>query len=138
MLNYYYIFFFISCRILVERRNPTGKFEALGIYPGAKVSRGPDWEYGNHDGGTFGTVTKITNWHGNPSCAADVLWESGTQGTYRLGYQGKVMTKSKIGILKPAWCACERHNGLHAVVRDVGRQLASHRTSLYSCQQFVS
>ncbi|XP_078383072.1 uncharacterized protein LOC144665666 isoform X2 [Oculina patagonica] len=76
--------------IPVEKRSATRKTQARGIYPGAKVSRGPDWEYGNHDGGTFGTVTKITNWQGNPASGADVSWESGTEGTYRLGYQGKV------------------------------------------------
>lgn len=64
--------------------------EARGIYPGAKVSRGPDWEYCNLDGEEIGTVTKITNWLENTSSAAHVSWESGTEGTYRLGYQGKV------------------------------------------------
>ena len=40
----------------------------------------------------FGQVTKITDWQGNPACAAEVSWESGTKGTYRLGYQGKVFS----------------------------------------------
>lgn len=78
------------CRIPVERRSTSRKIQARGIYPGAKVSRGPAWEYGNRDDGTFGTVTKITDWQGNPASAADVSWESRTEGTYRLGYQGKV------------------------------------------------
>ena len=50
----------------------------------------PDWEDGKHDDGPFGEVTKITNWQGSPASAADVSWESGTKGRYRLGYQGKV------------------------------------------------
>ena len=82
------------CRIPVERRRITRKkTRALGIFPGAKVSRGPDWEYGDHDDGKFGEVTKITDWHGNPASGAEVSWESGTKGTYRLGYQGKVYSR---------------------------------------------
>ncbi|KAJ7384847.1 E3 ubiquitin-protein ligase mib1 [Desmophyllum pertusum] len=75
---------------IVQSRRTTKQIQARGIYPGARVCRGPDWEYGNHDGRTFGTVTKITNWKGNPASAAGVSWEFGTEGTYRLGYQGKV------------------------------------------------
>ncbi|KAL9961602.1 hypothetical protein ACROYT_G030573 [Oculina patagonica] len=78
--------------ISVGRRSKTRKIQARGIYPGAKVTRGPDWEYGNQDGGvgSFGTVKKITNWKEKPACAAVVSWESGTEATYRLGYHGKV------------------------------------------------
>lgn len=83
---------FYFCSVRVERRNITRKIEARGIFPGAKVSRGPDWEAGIHDEGMFGQVTKITDWQGNPACAAEVSWESGTKGTYRLGYQGKVFS----------------------------------------------
>ena len=80
------------CRIPVGRRSEERKIQARGIYPGAKVARGPDWAYRNQDGGIgkFGTVKEITNWKGKPASAAVVLWESGTEGTYRRGYHGKV------------------------------------------------
>jgi len=71
-------------------RSTTNKIQAKGIYANAIVSRGPDWKYGEEDGRSFGTVTEITNWQGNPACAARVAWASGTESTYRLGYQGKV------------------------------------------------
>ena len=47
-------------------------------------------------------MTKITDWHGNPASAADVLWECGTKGTYRLGYQGKVRYSAEFS----AFCLC--------------------------------
>ena len=74
------------------RRSKERKIQARGIYPGAKVTRGPDWEYGNQDGGigSSGSVKKIMNWKKNPACAATVSWENGTESTYRLGYNGKV------------------------------------------------
>jgi len=74
----------------VEKRSTTSKVQARGIYPNAIVTRGPDWKYDNQDGGRFGTVTEIRSWQGVPSCAARVAWDSGKEGTYRLGYQGKV------------------------------------------------
>lgn len=74
----------------MEKRSTTSKVQARGIYPNAIVTRGPDWKYDNQDGGRFGTVTEIRSWQGVPSCAARVAWDSGKEGTYRLGYQGKV------------------------------------------------
>lgn len=64
------------------------------------MTRGPDWEYGNQDGGIgrFGTVKKITDWQGKPASAAVVSWQSGTEGTYRLGYQGKVSLMAAFNI----------------------------------------
>jgi len=81
--------------VSVGRRSNERKIQARGIYPGAKVTRGPDWEYDNQDGGigTFGSVKKITNWKENPASAAAVSWENGTESTYRLGYNGKVDLK---------------------------------------------
>ena len=74
----------------MERRSTGNKIQARGIYRDAIVTRGSDWEYGDQDGGRFGTVTEITSWQRNPASAARVKWNSGTEGTYRLGYQGKV------------------------------------------------
>ena len=35
-------------------------------------------------------MTEITRWEENPTGAARVAWHSGSEGTYRLGYKGKV------------------------------------------------
>lgn len=35
-------------------------------------------------------MTEITGWEENPTGAARVAWHSGSEGTYRLGYKGKV------------------------------------------------
>ncbi|XP_020605863.1 E3 ubiquitin-protein ligase MIB1-like [Orbicella faveolata] len=91
----YPIFCYIDAEFLLEEEARKLKIQARGIYPGAKVTRGPDWEYDNQDGGigTFGTVKKIMNWKENPASAATASWENGTKGTYRLGYHGKVDLK---------------------------------------------
>lgn len=35
-------------------------------------------------------MTEITRWEENPTGAVRVAWHSGSEGTYRLGYKGKV------------------------------------------------
>lgn len=77
-------------RVCVYRRINTEGICARGIFPGAQVVRGPDWEYGDTDGNSSGTVTNITCWRGSNAIAVHVLWEVGTKGTYRLGPDGKV------------------------------------------------
>ena len=34
----------------VSKRSISNKMRSLGIFTGATVKRGPDWEYGNQDG----------------------------------------------------------------------------------------
>ncbi|KAF4522286.1 hypothetical protein B566_EDAN010994, partial [Ephemera danica] len=48
-----------------------------GMFVGAKVVRGPDWDWGNQDGGEVANVT----------------WTSGSTNVYRLGHKGKVDLK---------------------------------------------
>ena len=40
----------VSFRAPVPPRNESRKVEAMGIYPGATVIRGPDWRWGDQDG----------------------------------------------------------------------------------------
>lgn len=77
------------------------KIEARGIYRDAIVTRSAGWEHNEQDGGGFGTVTQITSWKGIPACAATVEWVCGTEGTYRLGYQGKVKYNYQISFHSP-------------------------------------
>jgi len=37
-------------RAQVPPRKGSRKVEAIGIFPGATVIRGPDWQWGNQDG----------------------------------------------------------------------------------------
>lgn len=64
-----------------------------GIFVGAKVIRGPDWEWGQQDGGAgkIGTVTEIRGWDNISSrSVANVTWTSGSTNVYRLGHKGNV------------------------------------------------
>lgn len=59
---------------------------------GVRVVRGPDWQWGNQDGGEgfVGTVIKI----GRPKSSVSpedtvvVIWDTGGETNYRVGYQG--------------------------------------------------
>ncbi|KAL7287477.1 hypothetical protein TKK_0018577 [Trichogramma kaykai] len=77
---------------LPPRKNCT-KILLKGIFIGAKVVRGPDWEWGEQDGGRrkTGRVIDIRGWD-NESCrsVATVTWVSGSTNVYRLGYKGCV------------------------------------------------
>lgn len=72
------------------------KLQLKGIFAGASVCRGPDWEWGNQDGGEdkTGRVIEIRGWD-NESCrsVANVSWSSGSVNVYRLGHQGNVDLK---------------------------------------------
>ena len=55
-----------------------------------RVTRGPDWRWGNQDGGSGsrGTVVAIKPWLGEPSnqrYGVRVVWEAGGGNTYRWG-----------------------------------------------------
>jgi E3 ubiquitin-protein ligase mind-bomb len=51
----------LNYRILVEARKKSKKIPFKGMYPGARVVRGVDWQYGDQDGGSGkkGKVVKI-------------------------------------------------------------------------------
>ena len=64
------------------------------MFKGAKVVRGPDWEWKASDGGSEmeGEVTEITGWSDDTlNDAVRVAWKNGPKGNiYRLGTDGKV------------------------------------------------
>ncbi|XP_046592111.1 E3 ubiquitin-protein ligase MIB2 isoform X2 [Neodiprion lecontei] len=69
------------------------KIPLKGIFIGAKVVRGPDWEWGNQDDGPdkTGRVMDIRGWDNESSrSVATVTWSTGTTNVYRLGYKGCV------------------------------------------------
>lgn len=77
-------------------RQSSHRIELRGIFVGAKVCRGPDWEWGQQDGGDgkTGRVMEIRGWD-NESCrsVANVSWVSGSTNVYRLGHKGNVDLK---------------------------------------------
>ncbi|XP_062614373.1 uncharacterized protein LOC134276111 [Saccostrea cucullata] len=56
------------------------------IAPGCLVQRGPDWKWGNQDGGpgTVGMVYRVTN-----NSTIYVRWPNSVRSNYRFGYKGK-------------------------------------------------
>uniref|UniRef100_A0A1A9WEY4 RING-type E3 ubiquitin transferase n=1 Tax=Glossina brevipalpis TaxID=37001 RepID=A0A1A9WEY4_9MUSC len=85
-----------SLGVRVPPRNGAKRIQLKGIFVGAKVVRGPDWEWGHQDGGEgkTGRVIEIRGWD-NESCrsVANVSWVSGSTNVYRLGHKGNVDLK---------------------------------------------
>lgn len=85
-----------SLGVRVPPRKGSGKIQLKGIFVGAKVVRGPDWEWGQQDGGEgkSGRVMEIRGWD-NESCrsVANVSWVTGSTNVYRLGHKGNVDLK---------------------------------------------
>ena len=79
-------------RAKVGKRRGTSRLQAKGIFPGAKVVRGPDWKWENQDGGEGkeGVVIDIRNWKHVPSSCVLVSWNYAKKGMYRVGFEGKV------------------------------------------------
>uniref|UniRef100_H2YAN8 RING-type E3 ubiquitin transferase n=1 Tax=Ciona savignyi TaxID=51511 RepID=H2YAN8_CIOSA len=89
-------------RVLMESRRKSKKISSRGIFPGARVVRGVDWQWEDQDGGNGrkGKITKIQDWTSqNLRSAAYVLWDVGAKNLYRVGYEGmmdlKVVTDAK-------------------------------------------
>ena len=83
--------FFCALRIELSTRENLTKIPLKGIFTGAKVVRGPDWEWGNQDDGETGRVIDIRGWDNESSrSVATVTWPSGSTNVYRLGYKGCV------------------------------------------------
>ncbi|XP_074653934.1 E3 ubiquitin-protein ligase MIB2-like [Tubulanus polymorphus] len=83
-------------RVKVSKRSGSNKICSRGIFAGAKVVRGPDWDWGNQDGGEgrLGKVSDIRGWEGESGrSVACVSWVSGVTNVYRLGHKGKVDIK---------------------------------------------
>ncbi|XP_048582357.1 E3 ubiquitin-protein ligase MIB1-like [Nematostella vectensis] len=93
-------------RILVEARRKSKKVTVRGIFPGARVVRGVDWQWEDQDGGPGrrGKVTEVQDWSANsPRSAAYIIWDNGTKNLYRVGFEGmsdlKVISDAKGGSL---------------------------------------
>ncbi|CAH1773055.1 unnamed protein product [Owenia fusiformis] len=93
-----------SDRVPVEPRRKSKKITIRGIFPGARVVRGVDWQWEDQDGGNGrrGKVTEIQDWSAaSPRSAAYVLWDNGAKNLYRVGFEGmadlKVVNDAKGG-----------------------------------------
>lgn len=79
---------------IVPKRSISNKMRSLGIFEDATVIRGPDWEYGDQDGGNGkeGTVESTQNYRpdGKERNAVKVTWSNKENNKYKLGYRGKV------------------------------------------------
>lgn len=77
----------VPCRALSTQT------EIFGIFRGAMVVRGQDWEWGDQDGGSGsqGWVKDITNWNDQTgNSVACVIWAGSKENLYRLGHKSKV------------------------------------------------
>ena len=85
-------------RIPVGKRSDSVKLQSKGFFPGARVSRGRDWKWGDQDGGNghVGTLSEVTAWSGLDRSGAKVVWNLLRSNTYRIGYQGSVSSNVKI------------------------------------------
>lgn len=82
-----------SAGVEMPKRQGAVKVQARGIFTGARVVRGHDWDWGNQDGGEgkAGTVTDVRGWETESGrSVASVRWSSGSTNVYRLGHLGKV------------------------------------------------
>lgn len=85
-----------SAGVEMTKRQGAVKVAARGIFVGAKVVRGPDWDWGTQDGGEgkTGKVVDIRGWETESGrSVASVTWSSGSTNVYRLGHKGKVDLK---------------------------------------------
>lgn len=55
------------------------------LFPGDRVARGPDWQWGNQGNGEEGEVMEIKSWKGKENCAVRVIWDNGDHNVYRYG-----------------------------------------------------
>lgn len=83
----------ICYRVLTDPRRKSKKIAVRGIFPGARVVRGVDWQWEDQDGGNGrrGKVTEIQDWSAaSPRSAAYVMWDNGAKNLYRVGFEGMV------------------------------------------------
>lgn len=80
-----------SERIFLETRRKSKKVAIRGIFPGARVVRGVDWQWEDQDGGNGrrGKVYEIQDWSAaSPRSAAYVVWDNASKNLYRVGFEG--------------------------------------------------
>jgi E3 ubiquitin-protein ligase mind-bomb len=78
--------------VLVERRKGAKKVTYRGIYTGARVGRGIDWQWDNQNVNNLkGKVAEIRDWNESSfQSGVYVVWDDGSRNLYRLGYNGMV------------------------------------------------
>uniref|UniRef100_A0A146LRU8 RING-type E3 ubiquitin transferase n=1 Tax=Lygus hesperus TaxID=30085 RepID=A0A146LRU8_LYGHE len=75
----------------LETRRKCKKLAVRGIFPGARVVRGVDWQWEDQDGGNGrrGKVNDLQDWSAaSPRSAAYVVWDNGSKNLYRVGFEG--------------------------------------------------
>jgi len=78
-------------KALIDCRKKSKKIQLKGILPNTKVKRGPDWQWGDQDGGNGkrGVVAEIKDWQiSHPRSGVYIHWHN-KAGIYRLGFEGK-------------------------------------------------
>lgn len=107
-----------------------------GICIGCRVARGPDWEFGEQDGGdgSQGTVIELRPWRGHEHdaaiLAARVRWDwDGSVNAYRwsvAGHPRDVRIVGKVDVASPAFRAAANGSMEHDVVLQyMAREAAS-------------
>jgi len=77
----------VACRAASQQT------EVFGIFRGAIVMRGVDWDWGDQDGGqgSQGIVKEIVNWNDQTgNSVACVIWSGSKENLYRVGHKSKV------------------------------------------------
>lgn len=67
--------------VLPTLNSPNGIVTVRTVYAGARVRRGPDWEWDNQDDGGEGTVLSFDQYN----AWATVLWDNFYKNDYRIG-----------------------------------------------------
>lgn len=78
-------------RVMLDPRRKSKKISVRGIFPGARVVRGVDWQWEDQDGGNGrrGKVNEVQDWSAaSPRSAAYVVWDNGAKNLYRVGFEG--------------------------------------------------
>ncbi|CAH3156860.1 unnamed protein product, partial [Porites lobata] len=91
--------------IPVGKRSNFTKQQSRGLFPGARVTRGRDWKWGDQDGGGshVGQLTEITSWNGVERAGANVMWSLLSRNTYRTGHMGEVDLKCSSPAIGPPY-----------------------------------
>lgn len=85
--------------VMVNKRQGGHKIQSKGTFAGAVVKRGPDWDWGNQDGGPQekGLVTDVKGWDNQTfHSVVSVTWVNSEGNVYRRGHKGKVNIGSYI------------------------------------------
>ena len=88
------LYYALLKRVLLEPRKKAKKVQSKGIYPGARVIRGVDWQWENQDQShsNRGRVMEVRGWNEHaPNSAAYVIWDNSFKNLYRCGFEGMVL-----------------------------------------------